>query len=240
MARQQDGWEGLPRAPFRDRRDAGRRLAERLAVYRGADALVLGVPRGGVPVAYEVARRLGAELDIVVARKLGAPGYPELAIGAVTADGGCVRNDAVIDSLAVPARYLEEESAAQLAEARRRETTLRGGLPARSAHGRIALVVDDGLATGATMRAAVAAVRRQNPSRLIVAVPVGSREACAALRAEVDELVCLAEPEPFAAVGYYYGHFAATEDDEVRRLLGEHAAARSTAAVASASARGKE
>lgn len=236
MGRQYDGWQDRPRALFRDRRDAGRRLAEQLVAYRGADALILGIPRGGVPVAHEVARRLAADLDIAVARKLGAPGYPELAIGAVAADGGCVLNDAVLASLAVPETYLAGESEAQLAEARRRETALRDGLPARSASGRVVVVVDDGLATGATMHAAVAAVRRQGPTRLIAAVPVGSREACAALRAEVDELVCLAEPEPFWAVGYYYGNFAATEDDEVRRLLREHAAARAATAAAPAPA----
>jgi putative phosphoribosyl transferase len=211
---------------FRDRREAGERLAGALAAYRGPDTLVLGIPRGGVPVAAAVARRLDADLDIVVARKIGAPGQAELAIGAVTADGERWLNTALIAALAVPEDYLAAQLAAQLAEARRREGFLRGGLPARSAAGRCAVVVDDGLATGATMRAAVAAVRRQGPARLVAAVPVGARESCAALRPEVDELVCLCEPEPFWAVGLYYREFAPTEDAEVQALLRACAAER--------------
>lgn len=214
---------------FRDRQEAGERLAAALAAYSGQDIVVLGIPRGGVPVAAAVARQLDADLDIAVARKIGAPGRPELAIGAITADGNRWLNTALIAELAVSERYLEAESAAQLAEARRREARLRDGLPAHSAAGRIAIVVDDGLATGATMRAAVVAVRHQGPVRLIAAVPVGARESCDELRAEVDELICLYEPEPFWAVGLHYHQFAATEDDEVRQILHTHAAARQAA-----------
>lgn len=207
---------------FSDRPEAGRRLARALGRYRGQAVLVLGIPRGGVPVAAAVAERLGAELDIVVARKLGAPGWPELAIGAVTANGGRFLNDDVIQEFRVRPDYLEAVTAAEMAEARRREERLRGGLPVRSIRGRVVIIVDDGLATGATMRAAVRSVRKQQPARLVVAVPVGSREACAALDADdVDEVVCLARPEPFWAVGAYYEHFEPTEDAEVERLLQE-------------------
>jgi predicted phosphoribosyltransferase len=204
---------------FQDRHEAGERLAERLVPYRGANCLVLGIPRGGVPVAAAVARRLTADLDIVVARKLGAPGRSELALGAVTANGGRFLNEEIIQALAVPPAYLAAVTAAETAEARRREERLRGGRPARPIRGRVVIVVDDGLATGATMRAAVRSVRQQRPARLVVAVPVGSRQARAALCDEVDDLICLATPDPFWAVGAYYEHFEPTEDAEVRSLL---------------------
>jgi predicted phosphoribosyltransferase len=211
---------------FRDRREAGARLAQALGPYRGQNPLVLGIPRGGVPVAAEVAHALDADLDIIVARKVGAPGNPELALGAVTGDGGRVLNAALIAQLAVAPSYLEEQIAAQLAEVRRREDALRGGLPRYIAAGRCTIIVDDGLATGATMGAAVAAVRACRPLRVVVAVPVGSREACAALRTEVDELICLYAPEPFVAVGCYYDDFLPTDDSEVRHLLRSRASAR--------------
>ncbi len=204
---------------YHDRGSAGAALADALAAYRGRDALVLGIPRGGVPVAAEVARVLDGELDVVVARKLGAPGYPELAIGAVTADGGQFLNDDVIRELRVSRQYIESEIAAQMAEARSREIRFRGGRAAPSIAGRTVLVVDDGLATGATMRAAVRSVRKAAPARLVVAVPVGSSQACDALRHEADELLCLSEPEMFWAVGYYYERFAPVEDGEVTRIL---------------------
>src|SRR5205823_5789105 len=189
---------------FRDRRDAGGALAARLERYRGRDPLVLGLPRGGVVVAAEVARRLGAELDVVVARKLGSPHSAELAIGAVTADGGRFLNEDVIRELGLPEPYVTAVTKVQRGEARRRETLFRAGRPAPRIRGRIVILVDDGLATGATMQAAVQSVRAQAPARLVVAVPVGSREACAALRAEADEVVCLSEPEDFGAVGSWY------------------------------------
>jgi putative phosphoribosyl transferase len=201
--------------------DAGAQLAERLGHYRGQDVLVLGIPRGGVPVAAEVARRLGADLDIVVARKLGAPDSPELAIGAVTANGGRFLNEGVIEELSVPESYVATVTAAQMAEARRRAERFRDGRAQERVKDRTVIIVDDGLATGATMRAAVRSVRSQQPSRLVVAVPVGSPEACAALRSEADEVVCLYEPEPFWAVGLYYRHFQPTEDAEVQQVLQE-------------------
>jgi putative phosphoribosyl transferase len=209
--------------PFRDRVYAGRILAERLAAYRGKDVLVLGIPRGGVPVAAEVARSLDAELDVLVARKLGAPGQEELAIGAVTANGGEFINEELIGYLGVTRAYLERVKRDQMDEARRREALFRGGRPEEKIQGRVVILVDDGLATGATMRAAARSARKRRPGRLIVAVPVGSREACADLRSEADEVVCPWIPDSFGAVGYFYENFQPTEDAEVRRILREHA-----------------
>lgn len=204
---------------FRDRVDAGRQLGERLAAYAGQDVLVLGIPRGGVPVAAAVARRLDTDLDIVVARKLGAPISRELAIGAVTANGGRFLNEELIRELGVTPAYLERVTAEERAEARRREDRFRGVHHMGRVKDRTVIVVDDGLATGATMRAAVRSVRTMRPAKLIVAVPVGSQQACAALRQEADEVICLSEPEPFFAVGLYYQRFAPTEDDEVQAIL---------------------
>ncbi len=204
---------------FADRAEAGRRLAAVLEPYRARRPLILGIPRGGVPVAAEVARLLDAELDIVVARKLGAPGSPELAIGAVTANGGRYLNDEIIRELGVSPSYIEAVTATQRAEAERRETRFRDGRPPPAITGRVVIVVDDGLATGATMRAAVRSVRQGAPAVLVAAIPVGAPQSCAGLRAEVDTLVCLHEPEDFWAVGFYYQHFEPVEDDEARELL---------------------
>jgi predicted phosphoribosyltransferase len=204
---------------FRDRRDAGARLGERLAALRGQDLLVLAIPRGGVPVADEVARRLDAELDVVVARKLGAPGQPELAIGAVTADGGRYLNEEILRETDADAAYLSRVTAEQMAEARRREARFRGGAAPPRLAGRTVILVDDGLATGATMRAAVRSVRQRRPTRVVVAVPVGSVHACAALAEEADEVVCLATPALFWAVGLHYEDFRPTEDAEVEAIL---------------------
>jgi predicted phosphoribosyltransferase len=206
---------------FRDRVEAGRELGERLARFSDQNVLVLGIPRGGVPIAAEVARRLGADLDIIVARKLGAPGSPELAIGAVTANGGRFLNDDLMEEFGVTERYLEKVTAQERAEAHRREERFRGDRRAQPAAGRTVIVVDDGLATGATMRAAVRSIRSMKPQHLVVAVPVGSTEACEELRAEADEVVCLYQPEPFWAVGLYYRHFEPTEDADVQRILSE-------------------
>jgi putative phosphoribosyl transferase len=206
---------------FADRRDAGRRLAAELARRNLPDPVVLALPRGGVPVGYEVARALGAPLDIVVVRKLGAPGQPELGIGAVS-DGDhplSVLNQDVMSSLVVPQDYLDREVAAQLAEIRRRQAAYRGGRAALPVAGHTAIVVDDGLATGGTMRAALRSVRRAGPARLVLAVPVAPPSALATLAGEVDETVCLATPELFGAVGYFYRDFTQTTDEEVVRLL---------------------
>jgi putative phosphoribosyl transferase len=212
--------------PFPDRPSAGEALAAELDRYRGSDVLVLGLPRGGVVVAAAVARRLDAELDVLVARKLGSPVSPELAIGAVTTGGARYLNRDIIAELGVPERWIAAVTEKERAEAERRERLFRGGCPPPAVAGRTVVLVDDGLATGATMRAAVRAVRQAGPARLVVAVPVGSPEACAALRDEVDEVVCLHAPVDFGAVGSWYVHFEQTEDHEVKRLLDELAATR--------------
>jgi putative phosphoribosyl transferase len=221
---------------FRDRRDAGARLAARLAAYRGRDALVLTIPRGGVPVGDEVARCLGAELDVVVARKLGAPGQPELAIGAVTADGGRFLNERLVAESGAAGAYLAAVTARERVEARRREERFRGRAPPPRVAGRTVILVDDGLATGATMRAAVRSVRQGGPERLVVAVPVGAAGACAELGAECDEVVCLGTPEPFRAVGPYYRDFRPTRDAEVEQILRQAHARRGATAAEPAAA----
>lgn len=205
-----------PRLPYDDRRQAGRLLAERLHGYRGQpEVLVLALPRGGVPVAYEVAHGLQAALDVFVVRKLGHPAQEEYAIGAIASGGVRVMNpETQIDPDTV-----ERVVARETAELRRRERLYRGDRPALAAAGHTVIVVDDGLATGSTMRAAVRAIAQQHPARLVVAVPVGAAATCAALRREVDELVCLAMPDPFRAVGLWYCGFPQTSDDEVYELL---------------------
>ena len=203
---------------YRDREAAGAALAQALERYRGARPLILGIPRGGVPVAAVVAHGLATELDIVVARKLGAPGDPELAIGAVTANGGCLLNEEAIQDLAVPRAYVAAELARKRAEASAREANLRASRAPAVIEGRT-VIVDDGLATGATMRAAVRSVRNGHPGRLVVAVPVGAPESCDVISDEVDELICLQRPAVFLAVGAHYEHFEPVADETVRRLL---------------------
>jgi predicted phosphoribosyltransferase len=207
--------------PFRDRTEAGRLLAERLGAYAGCpDVLVLGLPRGGVPVAREVARALGAPLDVFLVRKLGVPGHEELAMGALASGGVCVLNDEAVRELRIPRRIIEAVASRELRELRRRERAYRGGRPAPDVRGRTVILVDDGLATGATMRAAVAALRRLGPARIVVAVPVAPPSTCRDLCDEADECVCIITPEPFQAVGLWYEDFSQTTDDEVRTLLG--------------------
>ena len=216
---------GRDQRRFVDRRDAGRALAEALGPYLGdqpEDLLVLGLPRGGVVVAVEVAAALHAPLDVLVVRKLGLPWQPELAMGAIAAVGDVVetvRTAAVLAAARVGPETFDEVHAEELAELRRREVAYRGGRPAAPVPGRQVVLVDDGLATGSTMRAAVTAVRRREPARIVVAVPVGSPTACAALAPEVDDLLCLSAPGNFRAVGQAYGNFAPTSDDEVREAL---------------------
>lgn len=205
--------------PYRDRGDAGRHLAEALRPCAGEGALVLGIPRGGLVVAAEVARRLRGDLDIIVARKLGAPGHAELAIGAVTAAGGRFLNESVIRSLGVPKAWVESATAKEMAEARRREARYRAGRGPRPIRGRTVIVVDDGLATGATLRAAVRHLLHEGPERLLVGVPVGSRSACGALAGEADAIVCPWVPRSFDAVGDFYLDFDPVADAEVERLL---------------------
>lgn len=206
---------------FRDRADAGQHLAERLVAYAGRrDVVVLALPRGGVPVGFEVARALGVALDVFVVRKLGVPGRDELAMGAIASGGIRVLNDDVVAALRIPDRVIEAVTARELQELRWREREYRGNRPPTELHGRTVILVDDGLATGSTMRAAVAAVRRHEPARIVVAVPTGAPSACADLDLEVDECICCLTPDPFHAVGVWYDDFTQTTDDEVRDLLG--------------------
>jgi putative phosphoribosyl transferase len=206
--------------PFRDRADAGRILAGQLAHLAGQPGLlVLGLPRGGVPVAHEVATALGAPLDVLVVRKLGVPGHPELAMGAIGPGGVRVVNRPVIDALRIDEDAIAAVTAQEAAELDRREQAYRPGRPPVELAGKVVVVVDDGLATGATMRAAVAAARALSPDRLVVAVPVGSSQTCAELAAEADEVVCVHTPPSFSAVGQWYDDFSQTTDDDIRALL---------------------
>lgn len=205
---------------YRDRREAGAVLAEPLrATLAGGQGIVLALPRGGVPVGREIARALGAELDILVVRKLGAPGCEEYAVGAIAAGGFCLRNREAIRSLRISERDMSAIIARETAELQRREQLYRSSRPAAPIEGRIAIVVDDGLATGFTMRAAIAAVRARGPRQLVVAVPVGAPDACAEVAREADLLVCPLQPEGFQSVGAWYRDFRPTSDDEVRECL---------------------
>ena len=205
---------------FRDRREAGRVLAQELTAYAGRpDVVVLALPRGGVPVAYEVARALGAPLDVFLVRKLGVPGHEELAMGAVATGGVRVLNDQVVRALGIPPDVIDMVAAWEQQELARRERLYRGDRPPPDVKGRTVILVDDGLATGATMRAALAALRQQQPARRVVAVPTAAAQTCDALRTEADDVVCATTPEPFDAVGFWYEDFSQTTDDEVRELL---------------------
>ncbi len=205
---------------FRDREEAGRHLARRLADLAGRqDLLVLGIPRGGVPVAYEVARALHAPLDVIVVRKLGVPGVEELAMGAIASGGVRVLNERVIGELAVPKQVIDRVAASELEELERRERAFRGGRPPYDPRGRTVVVVDDGLATGSTMRAAVTALSRRGPASIVVGVPVGATSTCRSLAHLVDRLECVIESAAFFAVGEWYDEFSQTTDEEVRQLL---------------------
>jgi len=205
---------------FRNRNEAGRQLAEKLKAYADRpDVLVLALPRGGVPVAYEVARALGVPLDVFVVRKLGIPGHEELAMGAVATGGVRVLNDQIVQRLGIPEYVIDAVAAREEQELARRERLYRGNRPPPDVRGRTVILVDDGLATGATMRAAVMALRQLQPARIVVAVPTASSETREELRPEVDDIVCAITPEPFLAVGHWYEDFSQTTDDEVRHLL---------------------
>lgn len=206
---------------FRDRRDAGRQLARALGHLAGSRPLVLALPRGGVPVASEIARALHGDLDLVFVRKLGAPGHEELGIGAIVdgADPQLVLNDEIIRQLAPGAAYIEAEMRRQLVEIDRRRHEYMGGVPPIPTTGRTVIVVDDGIATGGTVRAALKALRKSGAARIVLAVPVAPAATIATLRDECDELVCLRQPEPFHAVGAHYAVFDQTSDAEVVQLL---------------------
>jgi putative phosphoribosyl transferase len=205
---------------FENREHAGRVLAERLGKYAGRDdVLVLALPRGGVPVAFEVAQALHAPLDIFLVRKLGVPGHEELAMGAIASGGVRVINHEVVDSLGISPAAIERTAASEERELKRREQAYRGSRPAPEVEARTVILVDDGLATGSSMRAAVAALSQQKPARIVVAVPVAAASTCEDFQAEVDEIVCATTPEPFLAVGRWYHDFEQTSDEDVRALL---------------------
>jgi predicted phosphoribosyltransferase len=204
---------------FEDRVDAGTQLAAALAVYAGDDVVVLGIPRGGVVVGYEVARRLDARLDVLVPRKLRAPSNPELAIGAVTEDGTVQLNARLVAYLDVPQRYLDAECARQRREIQRRVARYRGDAPFPTLTDRVVIVVDDGIATGSTIRAALASIRTHAPRAVVLAVPVAPPATISELARDADRVVCLATPEPFFAIGQFYRAFPQTSDAEVTRLL---------------------
>jgi predicted phosphoribosyltransferase len=210
-----------PKSPFRDRRDAGRHLARALAAYAGRpDVVVLALPRGGVPVAHEVARALDVPLDVFLVRKLGVPGRKELAFGALASGGVRVLNEELVQHLGISPQVIAAVTAAERNELQRRRLAYRGHRRPAPVRGRTVILIDDGMATGASLRAALAVLRRSRPARIVVAVPVAAPEARAALRVDVDEVVCAWTPEPFHAVGHWYVDFAPPSDGEVRDLLG--------------------
>ncbi len=207
-------------ARFADRAEAGRELAAALSDYRDRDdVVVLALPRGGVPVAFEVARELKAPLDVFVVRKLGLPAQPELAMGAIASGGIQVLNDEVVHALGVPHETIEKVAAREREELARREQLYRGDRPPQSVEGKTVILVDDGVATGSTMRAAIKALREQKPADLVVAIPVAPPETCEALRREADTVVCTRTPEPFLALGAWYASFPQTPDAEIQDLL---------------------
>jgi putative phosphoribosyl transferase len=205
--------------PFEDRRDAGRKLAAKLSRFRNGRCVVFGLPRGGVPVGYEISRSLGAPLDVFVSRKLGAPGQPEFGIGAVAAGGVRVLNTDVIRRLGISDEYVERITAQEVVEVNRRLRFFRGERPEMEVGGRTAILVDDGLATGVTARAAVEALKLRKPRRLILAAPVCAAQTAQLFAASVDELVCLASPSDLGAIGLWYRNFDQTTDEEVVQLL---------------------
>jgi putative phosphoribosyl transferase len=205
---------------YRNRADAGRKLAQQLARYKGQpNVIILALPRGGVPIGFEVALALGAPLDIFLVRKLGVPGHEELAMGAIASGGVRVMNDRVLRVLPIPEKMVNAVAVQEQRELERREHLYRDGRPAPDVRGKTAILVDDGLATGSTMRAAVTALRQLGPERIIVAVPVGSPDTCEEFQSETDDTICASMPDPFYAVGYWYADFEPTSDEEVRELL---------------------
>ncbi|HSF58921.1 MAG TPA: phosphoribosyltransferase [Candidatus Binatia bacterium] len=210
----------IVKRPFANRLEAGRKLATKLSAYADCpNLLVLALPRGGVPIAYEVARALHARLDVFIVRKLGVPWNEELAMGAIATGGVRVLNQETIDRSAIPDWVVDDVAEREQEELERRERLYRGDRSAADIRNRTIILVDDGLATGSTMRAAAIALRQMKPLKIVVAVPVSPPETCEAFRSEVDEVICAITPEPFIAVGAWYSDFSQTSDDEVRQLL---------------------
>jgi putative phosphoribosyl transferase len=215
---------------YRNRTEAGRLLAQKLMAYANRkDVLVLGLPRGGVPVAFEVAQALAAPLDIFLVRKLGVPGHEELAMGAIASGGVRVLNQDVVNNLYIPGEVIDAVASDEQWELDRRELLYRGDRPPPDLRGRVVILIDDGLATGSTMHAAARAVHSQNPAAIVVAVPVAAEETCNEFRSEVDEVICPYTPEQFFAVGMWYEDFAQTSDEKVRELLAQAAGAKQAA-----------
>lgn len=213
-------------ALFSDRYEAGKILADNLAIYQNRpDVVVLALPRGGVPVAYQVARRLNAPLDILLVRKLGVPEHEELAMGAIASGGIRVLNPEVIQALRIRKDVIDQAAETEQRELERRERSYRGDRPRINLSGKIVILVDDGLATGASMRAAVDAVRQQRPAKVVVAVPTSAPETCLQFQQFVDQIICATTPQPFYGVGIWYEDFSQTSDEEVRHLLDEAASA---------------
>ncbi len=210
--------------PFRDREQAGKALAAALKELAKEEVVVLAIPRGGVVVGSEVAKSLGAPLDVIITRKIGAPGEPEYALGAVTQNGEVILDEAAVEMLHVAEEYLDKEAASEWEEVKDRLRRFRGDRPLPSLMGKVVVIVDDGIATGNTVFAALRSVKMQNPKSVVVAVPVGPTETIARLAAEADRVVCLETPEPFFAIGQFYSDFRQVEDDEVRRILDAHGA----------------
>jgi putative phosphoribosyl transferase len=207
---------------FRDRTEAGQLLARSLLAYANRpDVIVLGLPRGGVPVAFEVARALQVPMDICLVRKLGVPSHKELAMGAIGSDGVRVLNYDVVSWLDISGKVIDQVAAKELRELQRRDRAYRGDRPSPDLRDRTVILVDDGIATGSTMKAAISVIRKENPHRIVVAVPVAGADTCRELRQQVEEVVCLRTPEPFYAIGLWYENFAQTTDEEVCDLLSQ-------------------
>jgi len=205
---------------FKDRVDAGRKLAKKLLKYANrSDILILALPRGGVPVAFEVAKELNVKMDVFIVRKLGVPGNEELAMGAIASDNIIVLNEDVVRSFQISKQTIDAVAARELRELERREYIFRGKRPKLSISDSTVILIDDGLATGATMNAATAAVKTKNPTKIVIAVPTGAPDTCRSFEGKVDEVICVATPEPFYAVGAWYEDFSQTTDEEVCELL---------------------
>jgi putative phosphoribosyl transferase len=220
--------------PFRDREQAGKALAAAMKNLAGEDVIALAIPRGGVVVGNEVAKALGAPLDVIVTRKIGAPGEPEYALGAVTQNGEVILDEQAVRMLGVGKDYIDREAASQWAEVKDRMKRFRGDRPLPSLNGKVVVIVDDGIATGNTVLAAIKSVRTQHPKSVIVAVPVGPPDTIAKIAREADRVVCLETPEPFFAIGQFYSEFPQVEDDEVRRILDARGAGTGQAKVGNA------